>query len=78
MSKAILVLDEMPSSCYECKLHNYHFCDANGESIDYDNRPSHCLLKELPKIREVFNNCDDYLNGIDDGWNSCLYEILGE
>lgn len=25
---------DMPDSCYECDLHNYHICNITGESIE--------------------------------------------
>ena len=30
---------EMPKNCYECELHNYHFCDITGSEIEeeWDN-----------------------------------------
>jgi len=46
----------MPSNCYMCDLHNYHYCDLTGESIeeDYcyngDSREKHCPLREVEAI----------------------------
>ena len=80
MSKAILVLNEMPLSCYECPLHNYHFCDVNGDPIDYDVRPSHCMLKELPEKHEIDRSkCSDpfYEFEFEYGYNQCIDEIIG-
>ena len=84
MSKSILVIDT-PDSCDKCPLfHGYYTdmaCGDNNYGINYpypkDFRQNWCPLKELPKQREIFNHCDDYLNGIDDGWNNCIDEILG-
>ena len=84
MNKAILVID-MPDSCSKCPLFCGHYSDMccgalNNRTINYpypkDVKQDWCPLKEVPEEREIFNNCDDYLNGIDDGWNSCLQEIL--
>ena len=47
---------EMPGNCYMCDLHNYHYCDLTGESIeeDYcyngDSREKHCPLREVEAI----------------------------
>ena len=51
---------------------------GTNNKIKKGYKPEWCPLKEVPKSREFFNNCDDYLNGIDDGWNNCIEEILGE
>jgi hypothetical protein len=75
MSKAILILDKMPSGCDECPLHNYHFCDVNGDPIDEDIRPSHCLLKEAPEHQLEWY--DDESSNWERGYNACLDEILG-
>ena len=84
MSKAILVID-MPDSCNECCLHNYHFCDVIGDCIDkymYDinekDKPSWCPLKEVPEKKEYYIGMDENSAGVVDGWNWCLEEILGE
>ena len=75
MSKAILVLD-MPDSCSDCPLHNYHFCNVTGEPIDEDIIPDHCLLKEAPEKELLWyeNDNDDYWLG----WNHCVDYILDE
>jgi hypothetical protein len=47
---------EMPSNCYMCDLHNYHYCDLTGESIEEDycwnenSREKHCPLREVEAI----------------------------
>ena len=42
---------EMPKSCFECELHNYHFCDVTGIRIEewWDNgqRAKDCPLVEV-------------------------------
>ena len=83
--KVVLVMDN-PKECRECPCMNSCdfgvFCGATGKEIKYDydkfeyTIPLWCPLKALPKQREIFNHCDDYLNGIDDGWNNCIDEIL--
>lgn len=82
--KTILVIDEMPNSCDECKVR----CDgytAKEYSEKGIKRPSWCPLRPLPKIMayemtdtqttkavELINNTFRL------GWNMCLNEITGE
>lgn len=82
--KVILVLDEMPRSCFDCNLSKEAFdedlaelieCGIEQSEITYGNdRPSWCPLKPLPPKR---------LDVLDDdtwqaGWNACLKEIIGD
>ena len=77
MSKAVLVLD-MPESCYDCCLHNYHFCDVTCSAIDFSSRPDDCPLESLPAKRKERYAADvgDRDSGFIDGWNACIYEIM--
>lgn len=88
MSKAILVLDEMPGSCYECDFldddGDYPMCRITTEVCGYSfktykNKMNKCPLKQLPKkhVRD-YPGYDGYITGWDDGWDACLDEILGE
>lgn len=92
MKKAVLVID-MPKNCKECKLMVYddisYWCPVRTmndifyetdvyQYVKNETKPDWCPLKEIPEKKEIFNNCDDYLNGVDDGWNACIDEILGE
>jgi hypothetical protein len=49
----MVLLDvNMPKSCVECELHNYHFCDVTKESIENyeEKRAEFCPIKaEIPK-----------------------------
>lgn len=57
--KAILILDEMPKSCADCRLKRGLFCGENGNSlydyIHYDDslnyKPDWCPLKPLPQMK---------------------------
>lgn len=67
---------------YWNRIDGEKFCGILNEDVEVyyyhgDGRPKFCPLREIPKKREIFNNCDDYLNGIDDGWNDCVYEMIG-
>ena len=72
MSKAILILDEMPGSCCGCLLHNYHFCNVTNKPIDEDVRPDHCPLQEPPEYQLVWHEDSNW----ELGYNWCLDDIL--
>ena len=92
--KAILVIDEMPKNCSDCWLHRNEYSDYekvwedichNAEhechvlsKANYIKRPSWCPLKPMPDRKEEGYPNDDYTIGKADGWNACIYEILGE
>ena len=88
MNKAILVID-MPTCCNECSLmfqDEYSYwcpvrCDENKTDL-YDNyimfhrKPDWCPLKELPEKKLGYTS-DEFFNGFDVGYNTCINEILG-
>lgn len=106
MSKAILILDEMPKNCGECKLYmnngNSYWCKAAGIDTTGFTIPASCPLKPMPKKKEVkkimqpkdfiytetqydiiANKIMEKINYdvetiFNEGYNSCLDEILGE
>ena len=70
MSKAILVLDEMPNSCHDCRFLCNHYtqmsCKAvNGKTINLpypkDFRQSWCPLKELAEQINYDEHSIDYI-----------------
>ena len=77
MNKAILVM-EMPEGCWQCNLHNYHYCDVTGKCINEfmntEHRPDWCPLESPPKHMLIWNNDDDWSHG----YNACLDEIIGK
>ena len=90
MSKAVLVLDEMPTSCDLCPFceiyetpsgvmtcNNFLSEEYGCDVSDYIGaRPEGCPLRELPGKVYHENFCD---NGrYDRGWNECLDEITRE
>ena len=91
MSKGIIVLDEIPCNCYECGVHNYHYCSWTGDCIeDYMNkeeRPDGCPIKKLPeKKQEKYGLCrqdssenwethGERVDSVAVGYNQCLDEI---
>lgn len=84
--KAIVVIDELPKSCYECPLSHSEagffgdICDSVCTVLDRTNivfmdgmgKPNWCPLKPLPKKRL------DGLSLVATGWNECLEAITGE
>ncbi len=76
MSKAILVLPEMPECCLACPL-----CVNNGE---LSVRPDWCQLREVPvKLsmndydEHVPEDCKKLLEYYNAGFNDCLDKIMG-
>lgn len=64
------------------KIDGEKFCGILNEDVEVyyyhgDGRPEFCPLREIPKLREIINNYDDYLDGVDVGWNDCIYEMIG-
>ena len=80
MSKAILVID-MPDNCSSCPLavetvHNYDACCITGCRIISNGKFSNCPLRPIPEKSES-HSPSDYWVGYDDGFNTCLSEIVG-
>lgn len=85
MSKAILVIYEMPKNCGECILANedYDCCQATQKSISYDERGYgiECPLKPMPQKKvidyETFEE-DGQKYAYEVGFNDCVNELVGE
>lgn len=89
--KAILVID-MPTMCDECKLHYkdiddsgwFHSgCVAKGKAYDNGSKVQDwCPLKPMPQKKNeeivIKGHTGEIAEAYQDGWNACLYEILGE
>lgn len=81
MSKAILVLNEMPNRCNECILYScseHRKCHGQFmglieryEELD-DYKQNNCPLFPMPEKSNVASDWDEYEDGWDDGWNSCV------
>jgi hypothetical protein len=86
--KAVLVIDDMPMRCCECKYYRFAdkydchrtICVINGERCEngIDYKPSVCPLKPLPKKmkRRATDEATDLIYST--GWNDCLAEMMGE
>lgn len=90
MSKAILVLNEMPKSCEKCPVFNSDFYTCQlvfGELYEEARkgiRHENCPLKPMPEKKHnnggyrVIDGMERFYDSEhDDGWNDCLDEILG-
>ena len=78
MSKAVLILEEMPSCCNDCPCFNgaedrscCNYLEKDIEDILIIDKD--CQLKPLPPRREYADESKVYKAG----WNDCLDEILG-
>ena len=82
MSKSILIFDT-PSRCGECpicaswqssafSIREYWCTASDNISVDSDDKPRWCPLKELPEERLVWFDDSDY----ERGYNDCLRCIV--
>lgn len=79
MSKAILVLDEMPQYCVGCPFcyERYHYgswCDLLDVEVPQWERLDLCPLKEVPEFQFEWSEASDW----ERGYNACLDDILRE
>lgn len=86
MTKAVLVMDEMPEDCTMCKFWNSKDdeCYATGvEELSLNSeeaKPDWCPLRELPEKKEELSVEEYEFGGLGkafvSGWNAYLDEIL--
>lgn len=61
MAVIIKNMEKLPESCFDCDLHNYHFCDLTGNCIEenWDNgtRADDCLLEQTDVLNKENNYC---------------------
>lgn len=79
MAKAMLIMDEMPTICSECKLCGFDgVCHAVHEFCQYrfDKKQEWCPLREVPQKKDTKYNParNPYIT---EGYNACIDEILG-
>lgn len=76
MSKSIIVIDT-PSRCGDCRLADFGKCWGSNSYLHLStkDRPKECPLRPLPQKVEMDMN--EYYEGVADGWNDCIDEILG-
>ena len=85
MTKAILVLNEMPKRCMECpfayEYEQMYFCKTLQKIIG--TKKDECPLKPIPKEEEIDENYkftrwdDDCDMAYNCGYNTCLEDIFG-
>ena len=81
--KSILVI-ETPKNCLDCQLMVDGWCyavkaDRTQDAISAKDRTCWCPLRPLPNRKEDLHYpCNEYLQAINEGWNACIDEILGE
>lgn len=93
MSKAVLVLDEMPDNCFKCRFCQFAFdsdlfeegeayCAYESESIqenlDNGSKPDWCPLSELPKRKDLTKTKSETEFATFTGWNLCMTAITGK
>lgn len=53
---AVIIDMDLPQNCFECELHNYHFCNVSGNCIeenwDDETKPEDCPLKSTDSMEE--------------------------
>lgn len=56
MAVIISDMEHIPNGCFDCDLHNYHFCNLTGNlvenNLDDGTRADDCPLKEVPKCKD--------------------------
>lgn len=79
--KAILVID-MPDACINCRYHRDGKCQivnkvTYAQALPDEQRVFFCPLRPLPKekVELLDDTCESCWN---DGYNTCLDEIMGE
>lgn len=87
MSKGIIVVDNIPSTCKKCDFCDRSFpyesyCMAFMSSMTDGGKPEWCPIHEIPvKLEELKSphSLSDYqMKGFQRGWNACLNKILEE
>lgn len=86
MSKAILVINNMPEKCSDCPLHEMsgnfdkHLCVPKQKSHNKfsNKKPDWCPLQLMPEHSHTGKS--DYYQWGDweDGWNACIDGLLSD
>lgn len=93
MSKAILVLDEMPKKCYKCRFSRVdkepHCVAVKGYQVipfEYiGSKPDWCPLKTFPEKMDIcgtytaeYRANGGWMPSMKIGWNKCVDYLIGE
>lgn len=86
MSKGIIVVDNIPSTCKKCDYCDQSpyesYCMASMSSIKMTDgeRPEWCPIHEIPtrleELKSPYSLKDYQMKGFQRGWNACLNKIL--
>ena len=89
MSKAILVMDNMPDKCGECECsycdyddpHLNLICAVVGDNVSGSDKPDWCPLREMPEKLPLQGDVSDLQKMLEEmrraSWNACIDAIGG-
>ena len=80
MAKAMLIMDEIPTTCSKCSLCGFDgVCHAVHEFCQYrfDKKQEWCPLREVPQKKVIEFRDKEYKRLVKIGYNDCVTEILG-
>ena len=89
MSKAILVMDNMPDKCGECECsycdyddpHLNLICAVVGDNGSGSDKPDWCPLREMPEKLPLQGDVSDLQKMLEEmrraSWNACIDAIGG-
>ena len=89
MSKAILVMDNMPAKCGECECsycdyddpHLNLICAVVGDNVSGSDKPDWCPLREMPEKLPLQGDVSDLQKMLEEmrreSWNACIDAIGG-
>ena len=89
MSKAILVMDNMPDKCGECECsycdyddpHLNLICAVAGDNVSGSDKPDWCPLRPMPEKKPLKGNVSNIQRMMEEmgsvSWNACIDAIGG-
>ena len=89
MSKAILVMDNMPDKCGECECsycdyddpHLNLICAVVGDNVSGSDKPDWCPLRKMPEKLPLRGDVSDLQKMLEEmrraSWNACIDAIGG-
>ena len=89
MSKASVVMDNMPDKCGECECsycdyddpHLNLICAVVGDNVSGSDKPDWCPLREMPEKLPLQGDVSDLQKMLEEmrrvSWNACIDAIGG-
>ena len=89
MSKAILVMDNMPDKCGECECsycdyddpHLNLICAVVGDNVSGSDKPDWCPLRPMPEKKPLKGNVSNIQRMMEEigavSWNACIDAMIG-